>query len=146
MHVSFPPYSLFYVMGAINKESIWRSAVQLVAKRSHVETTDATPTPRPSSSSTPSCFSRVDVSLVDIMDQLQHMRVDFGSRLDHLSDEMCQMNTKIGRITRLQTCLGGFALSPTPKPIEESSSDGGDDDDDDDAFGFETDDEMAASQ
>ena len=79
------------------------------------------------------------------MDQLQLMRVDFGWRLDHLSDEMCQMNTKIGCIAHLQSCLSGFAPSPTPKPAEKSSSDGGDDDNDD-AFGFETDDEMAASQ
>ena len=32
------------------------------------------------------------------MEQLQHMRADFGSRLDHLSDEMCQMNIKISCI------------------------------------------------
>jgi len=29
------------------------------------------------------------------------MRADFGRHLDHLSNEMCQMNTKIGRITHL---------------------------------------------
>ena len=84
MHITFPPSFLFYVMGAINKESIWKSAVQLVAKWPCVETTDATPTPRPSSSS-----FRADVSLVDTMDQLQHMHANFGSRLNHLSDEMC---------------------------------------------------------
>ena len=58
------------------------------------------------------------------------MLVDFGSFLNHLSDEMCQMNTKIGRIARRQSRLGGFAPSLLPDPVEESS-DGGDDESDD---------------
>ena len=146
MHITFPPFFLFYVMGAINKESIWKSAVQLVVKWSCVETTDATPTPRPSSSSTPSSSFRADVSLVDTMDQLQHMRANFGSRLNHLSDEMCQMNTRISRIARRQSRLSGFVPSPSPKPAKESSS-GGDDDDDDDADGSSSssDDKMTTS-
>ena len=146
MHVTIPLSPLFHVMGAISKESIRRSAAQLVAKRPCVKTTDAAhaaPTTRPSSSSTPSSSSRVDVSLVDIMEQLQHMRTDFDSRLDHLSNEMCQMNTKIGRITRRQSRLGGFAPSPLPEPATSSSDDG--DDDGDDAYCSEIDDEMTAS-
>ena len=79
------------------------------------------------------------------MDQLQLMRANFGSHLDHLSNEMCQMNTRIGRIARCQSHLGGFAHSPSPEPAE-SSFDGGDDDDDNDASSFEIDDEMAPSQ
>ena len=71
------------------------------------------------------------------------MRADFGSRLDHLSDEMCQMNTRIDRIAHRQSRLGGFAPSPSPKYAEESSSSG---DDDDDASGSEYDDEMMTSQ
>jgi len=80
------------------------------------------------------------------MDQLQHMRVDFGSCLNHLSDEMCQMNTRINHIACRQSRLGGFAPSTSPKPIEESSS-GGDDDDDDDTDGSSSssDDEMTTS-
>ena len=54
------------------------------------------------------------------------------------------MNTKISRITHHQSRLGGFAASPSPKPIG-SSSDGEDDNGDDASF-FETDDEMNASQ
>jgi len=54
------------------------------------------------------------------------------------------MNTRIGRITRHQSRLGGFAPSPSHEPTE-SSLDGGDDDDDD-ASSSETDDEMIASQ
>ena len=52
------------------------------------------------------------------------------------------MNIRIGHIAHHQLRLGGFALSPTPKPAKESSSDGGDDDDDDTAFGSKTNDEM----
>ena len=77
---------------------------------------DATPTLRPSSSSTPSSSSSssgIEASLTTIMYQLQHMRANFGSRLDHISDEMCQMNTRISRIARRQSRLGGFALSPS---------------------------------
>ena len=87
MHITIPPSPLFHVMGAISKESMWRSAAQLATKWPHVETMDAAPTPRPSSTSAPSSSSMADISLTDIMDQLQHMRADFGSRLNHLSDE-----------------------------------------------------------
>ena len=65
------------------------------------------------------------------------MRADFGSRLDHLSDKMCQMNTKIGRIACQQSRLVNFSPSP--------SSDSGDDKSDD-ASTFPSDDEMIVSQ
>ena len=70
------------------------------------------------------------------------MRTDFGSCLDHISNEMYQMNTKIGCIACRQSCLGGFAPSPSPKPTKDSF--GGDDGDY--AFGFSSDDEMTVSQ
>ena len=73
MHVTIPPSLLFYVMGAISKESIQRSAVQLPAKQPCMEMMDATPTPRPSSSSALSSSSKADISLADIMNQLLHM-------------------------------------------------------------------------
>ena len=73
------------------------------------------------------------------------MCADFGSHLDHLSDETCQMNTRIGRITCHQSRLGGFVPLPSPEHAEESSSSDGGDDDDGDAFGFEYDDEIMAS-
>ena len=125
--------------------------MQLAAKRPCVEPTDValtdltTPFSQRSSSSTSSSSSQATVSLADIMEQLQHMRANFGSRLDHLSNEMCQMNTKIGSIACHQSRLGGFVLSPSLEHVEESSSlDGGDDDDD--TFGSEYDDEMTTSQ
>ena len=107
--------------------------------------TDAALASTPSSSSTPPSSSSIaKVFLAAIMDQLQLMRVDFGSCLDHFSDEMCQINTKIGHIARRQSRLGGFAPSPTPEPTEESFLDGGDSDDND-ASCCETDDEKASS-
>ena len=76
------------------------------------------------------------------MDQFQLMHADFDSRLDHIFDEMCQMNTRIGCIAHRQSHLGGFAPSPSPEPVKDSS-DGRDDDDD--ASGSEYDDVMTAS-
>ena len=78
------------------------------------------------------------------MGQIKHMRVDFGS-LDHLSNEMCQMNTRIGHIVRRQSCLDGFAPSPSPEPTKESSS-SGDDVDGANGSSFSSDDEVANSQ
>ena len=74
------------------------------------------------------------------------MRADFGSRLDHLSDEMCQMNIKISRIACRQSRLRCFAPSTSPEHVEESSSSDGGDDDGDDASGSKYDDELTNSQ
>ena len=82
-------------MGAISKESIRWSAAQLATKRLRAEPTDAAPAnpvalfSRPSSTSAPSSLSRVAVSLADIIEWFQHMRADFGSHLNHLSEELC---------------------------------------------------------
>ena len=73
------------------------------------------------------------------------MHANFGSHLDHLSDEMCHMNTKINRIARCQSRLGGFAPSPSIEHVEESSSSDGGDDDDDNTSSSETDEEMMIS-
>ena len=79
------------------------------------------------------------------MDQLQYMCADFGNCLDQISDEMCQMNTRIGHIAHQQSRLGDFVLSPSLYPAEDSSLGGGDGDDED-ASGFEYDDGRIASQ
>ena len=71
------------------------------------------------------------------------MHANFGSRFDHLSDEMFQMNNRICRIAHRQYCLGGFAPLPSLKHVEESSSSKGGDDD---SFGSEHDDKMTISQ
>ena len=71
------------------------------------------------------------------------MHADFGSRLDHLFDEMFQMNTRICHIARCQSHLGGFAPSSSLEHVEKSSSSYGGDDD---SCGFEHDDEMMIFQ
>ena len=72
------------------------------------------------------------------------MHANFGSCLDHLSDEICKMNTRIDCIACCQSRLGGFAPSPSPEHAEESAS-SDDGDDDDDASDFESNDEMTTS-
>ena len=72
----------------------------------------------------------------------QLVRMD--ARLDTLSDELCQVNTRIGRIARQQAVMGGFivASSPSPEASEDVSDDGSGSDEDDDA-GSPSDDEMS---
>ena len=82
----------------------------------------------------------MEAFLVAILDQLQHMRADFGSYLDYLSNEMCKMNTRIGHIARCQSCLGGFAHFSSLDPSESSNGES------DDASGSDYDDEMIGSQ
>ena len=69
------------------------------------------------------------MTLVVVMVQLQRM----DACLDTLSDELCQVNTRVGRIARQQARLGGFVESPSPS-LEASANkdDDGDFDDDDD--------------
>ena len=52
------------------------------------------------------------------------------ARLDTLSDELCQVNTRVSHIARQQARLGGFVASPSPSP-EASEDDDGDSDYDD---------------
>ena len=61
-----------------------------------------------------------------IIMQLQCM----DARLDTLTDELCQVNTRVSRIARQQACLCGFVESLSP-PFEASEDD--DDDEDRDA-------------
>ena len=63
------------------------------------------------------------------MVQLQRM----DTRLDTLTDELCQVNTRVGRIARRQARLGGFIESPSPSlEASEDEDDDGDFDDDGD--------------
>ena len=81
------------------------------------------------------------------MAQLQRM----DARLDTLN-ELCQVNTRVSRITRRQAHLGGFVESPSPSPeasVDEDNN--GDSDNDANATTDEDasssgDDEMTASQ
>ena len=93
--VPFPYFDHFTVMCAIDYAIVKRSEAQFRSRQ-----TDST---APSSRSTPSRFtpsasapsSSGDVSLRDIMAQLQRM----DARLDTLSTELYQVNVHVGRIT-----------------------------------------------
>ena len=70
------------------------------------------------------------------------------ARLDTLTSELYQVNTHVSRITRQQSRMGGFTMSPSPSPSPQASEDEDDDDgsgDDEDASSF-GDEEMTASQ
>ena len=62
------------------------------------------------------------------------------ARLDTLTDELCQVNSRVGRIAKRQACLGGFVESPFPPP--EASEDDDNDDEDGDTSS-PSDDEMS---
>jgi len=73
------------------------------------------------------------------------------ARLDTLNDELCRVNTLVGRITRQQAVMGGITMSPSPSPQaseEEGNNDGFSDDDadEDDGASSSSDEEMFASQ
>ena len=62
------------------------------------------------------------------------------ARLDTLSDELCQVNTCIGRIARRQAEMGGYTMPSTPvAPTDESDAD----DEDDGNASSPSDDEMS---
>ena len=77
------------------------------------------------------------------MAQLVHM----DTRLDTLSDELCQVNTCVGRIARRQAVMGGFTVpySPSQLASEDESDDGSDSDDanEEDGASLPSDDEMS---
>ena len=104
-------------MGAIDTATVKRSKAQFRSRRSGSETP---------STSAPSSFVRV-VTLDVIMAQLQCM----DARLDTLTTEMYQVNTRVSHIARRQARLGGFVESPSPPPKAFEDDDDSDDDDDD---------------
>ena len=142
-HFSIPiPFSPFFtIMGAICASSVRRSEALLRPKQPRVETTDLATSAIPPSSSAPSTLAHssfpTGVALNAIMEQLQWMHADFGGCLDYLIDEMCQMNTRIGRIACRQAYIGGYGPSPftSPEhlvvsPFEDDEDDAGSLDDD----------------
>ena len=62
-----------------------------------METIDPAAFAVPSSSASSTSIAS-GMTLEAIMAQLQQMEVDFGGHLDYLTDEMCQMNTRVSRI------------------------------------------------
>ena len=47
------------------------------------------------------------------MTQLQQMEANSSGHLDYLTDEMCQMNTRVGCIAHRQARMAGFAPTPS---------------------------------
>ena len=82
------------------------------------------------------------MTLEVVIAQLQRM----DARLDTLSDELCQVNTRVGRITQRQARLGCFVESPSPslEAFEDEDDDGDCDDDDDEDASSSSDDDMIA--
>ena len=77
------------------------------------------------------------------MAQLVHMDAHF----DTLSDELYQVNTRIGLIARRQAVMGGFTVASSPIPLvsedENDDGSGSDDADEDDSASSPSDDEMS---
>ena len=72
--------------------------------------------------------------------------VRMDAHLDTLSDEPCQVNTRVGHIARQQAIMGGFTMASSPSP--EASKDDNDDfenndADEDDGASSRSDDEMS---
>ena len=69
------------------------------------------------------------------------------ARLNTLTDEFCQVNTRVSHIARQQARLSGFTASPSPSPEASADEDGDDgvNDEDEDASSS-SDDEMTTSQ
>ena len=72
----------------------------------------------------------------------QFQRID--ARLDTLSDELCQMNTRVGRITRCQAEMGGYTM-PSTLMASADKSDGPNSAADDDATASDDEDDGDAS-
>ena len=127
--VPFPSSDHFTVMCAIDYATVKRSKAQFRSWQmdSAAPSSRSAPSRSTSSASAPS-FSD-DVSLGDVMAQLQRM----DACLDTLSTELYQVNIRVSRIALRRAAMGGFAPEPTPSPphLVASDSDAEDDDDDD---------------
>ena len=144
--VPFPSSDHFTVMCAIDYTTVKRSEAQFRSRQ-----TNSTPstrlTPFESAQSTAAPTSSIsDVTLGDIMVQLQRM----DAHLDTPSTELYQVNVHVGRIARRQATMGGFAPEATPSPPSvdsdsDSDFDSNDDDGDDDDASKDDDDGDANS-
>ena len=72
------------------------------------------------------------------------MHADFSGRLNYLTDQMCQMNTRMGRIALWQARIDSFGPSPSPSP-EALANEGNDANDHEDDASSSSDDEMTTS-
>ena len=134
--ISYAESTHFSAMCAIDAATVRRSEAQIRLKRSQIEM--ATPlTFSAPSTSAPSSLAGV-VTLEAVMVQLQCM----DAHLNTLCNELCQVNTRVGRIAQWQARLGGFVESPSPSlEASEDEDDDGDSDDDDDGDSDDDDDD-----
>ena len=136
--VSFPSFDHFPVMCAIDYATVKQSEAQF---RSRWSNTAAPPTLLAPSTSAPSS-STSRVTLEDIMAQLQRM----DGHHNTLSDEQCQVNTCVDRITRRQAEMGGYTMHSTLMSlVDESDADDADDTDDETTASDDEDDGDASS-
>ena len=91
--ISYPESPYFSYMCAIDAATVKRSIAQLHSRQPRTEI--AAP-PASTTPSTPAPSSASGVTLEAIMAQLVRM----DARLDTLSDELCQVNTRVGHIIR----------------------------------------------
>ena len=129
------------MMGAIDAATIRQREAQLKPRRPQTQTAAHPISIAPSTSAPLS--STGGVTLAAIMAQLVRM----DAHLDTLSNELCQVNTRVGCIARRQAAMGGLiaASSPSPPASEDKSDDGSDSDDvnKDDGASSPSDDEMS---
>ena len=139
--ISFLESPHFPVMSAIDAATIQRSEAQLRPKRPRTETTTLPSSTAPSTFAPSSSAGGVTVEA--IMAQLVRM----DTFLDTLGDELCQVNTCVGRTTRQQAVMGGFTVTTSPSPLvsedESDDSSGSDDADEDEDASLPNDDETS---
>ena len=139
--VPLPASDPFTFMCAIDYTTVKRSEAQFRSRQ-----TNSTPsthlTPSESAQSTAAPTSSIsDVTLGDIIAQLQRM----DAHLDTPSTELYQVNVRVGRIARRQATMGGFAPEATPSPPSVDSDFDSDDDDGDDDDASKDDDDGDAN-
>ena len=110
-------------MCAIDVATVKCSEAQFQSRQSNLANPHSRSAP---STSAPSSIMG-DVTLGDIMVQLQHM----DAHLDTLSTELYQVNVCVGYIARQQVTMGGFAPEAIPSSPPPMASDSEDEDDDD---------------
>ena len=139
--ISYPKSPHFTFMCAIDAATVKWSIAQLRSRKPQTETAVPPDSTAPSTSAASS--STGGVTLKAIMAQL----VCMDACLTTLSDELCQVNTHVSRITRRQAVMGGFTLASSPSSLasEDESDDGSgsDDADEDDDDGSPSDNEMS---
>ena len=125
--ISFLEFPHFTVMSAIDVATIRRSEAQLKPRWPRTKT--ATPPASTAPSTSTPLSSTGGVTFETIMTQLVRM----DACLDTLSDELCQVNTRVGRIALRQAIMGGFTAYtfPSPPASEDESDDGSSNDDTD---------------